>query len=178
MYTITVPVKPFVAKYICARYQALPWEINKGERIGKIIYNMLERMPKRDGPKMPELGASIDIKVSYWYANAKGVYLSKESVIEFNDFIRLELIEEILDYMHKINHGIGIKKYRELFITQQSASGKTKRRVITNPSLDQYFENKEIINDIFAQYDITEDDYPFENIKKDLQRMKLPKLSA
>jgi hypothetical protein len=180
VYTGVIHVKPYVAKYIFARYRYDNniWQISKEDRIGKFVYNMLERVPRLQPVKVPKKGSPLVIGVSDWYFHCKGIYLSPESVNDLNAFIRLELIEEILEYIHKLRNGIGVKKYKELFINQTSNAGIKKRKAIMNPRVDQYFEIQEIIYDVFKQYDITEEDYSIDNIRKDIQRLKLPLLMA
>ncbi|MBS7565138.1 hypothetical protein KHS38_12055 [Mucilaginibacter sp. Bleaf8] len=177
MYQITIPVKPFVAKYIYARYRQNVWQIDRKDRIGKIMFNMLERVPRGPLQPPPELGAQLPVRIIYQYAQNKGVYISNRSIMEFNEQIQQELIEEIALYANRLQNHVGIKKYDELYINQTSAYGRSRTRAIINPDVKQYFETKEIIHDIFKQYDITEDDYPYENIKKQLRRLKLPMLS-
>lgn len=179
MITIDLPVKPYVAKFIRARYGQEVWQIDKSDRIGKILYNMLERIPKRDAYQAPPvLGTTLKVGISHWYANCKGIYLSQEAIKDFSDQIRLELIEEVAEYQCKLKHGIGIKKYHELYIQQITPSGRRKKRALIRPDVAQYFEFKEIVNDVFKQYGITEDDYPFDTFRKHINRTKLPMLIA
>lgn len=179
MYTIAIPVKPYVAKFIRARFDQDIWQLDKCDRIGKILYNMLERIPLRKDFKEPaELGATLVVGISLRYANLKGIYLSPESIKEFNDQIRLELIEEVVEYHSKLKYGVGVKKYNELYISQCSPFGRVRKRTIIKPDMAQYVEFKEIVYDVFKKYDITEDDYPFDTFRKHINRVKLPLLIA
>ncbi|HVW97514.1 MAG TPA: hypothetical protein VHA56_16190 [Mucilaginibacter sp.] len=176
---IPLPVKPFVAKYIFARYQTEVWEINRQERIGKVIYAMLERYPLRKEKEL-DLGAEVTLAISREYYRNKGIYLSNASVLSFNDFIQAELIEEIAMYIYQVKNRIGLKKYRELYIRHQLSKGERGQRVIVvkDPNVAQYFEQKEIIYDTLRLYHITEDDLPFDTVQKAVQRLKLPLLMA
>lgn len=184
MYQVTIPVKPFVAKYIYARYGLQPanghivWRIDKSDKIGKIVFNLLERVPRIQSQPPEERGAWLSIGINYHTFQNKGIFLSNRSIYEFNEQIQLEIIEEIAMYINHLQHNIGIKKYDELRVVHTTTHGKSRRRAITRPSLMQYFETKEIIYDILQRYNITEDDYPFETIAKQLRRLKLPLLKA
>jgi hypothetical protein len=177
MYTKTITVRPFVSKFIFARYQQPVWEINKQERIGKVIYSMLDRIPLNYKKSQLNLGASLQIQISEDYSLRKGVYLSDDCLIEFSDFIQMELIEEMAMYEWNVKNRTGLKKYKELYVKHNRAKTK-KVSVIQDPNLIQYLEKREIIYDILKLYDITEDDLPFETIRKALQRLKLPLLTA
>lgn len=177
MYTITIPVKPYVRKFVQARYEQEVWEINKQERLGKMFYLLLERMPRiYEKPKF-NLGDQLKVNICHDYAVRRGPYISSDSVLEFNEAIQLEIIEDIAMHAFHVKKRIGIKKYKELYIKQGSQS-RQKTYVIQNPDLFQYFEKKEIIYDILKIYNISEDDLPFETVRKAWQRFKLPLLSA
>ncbi len=177
MYTITIPVKPYVKKFIIARYRQDTWELNKAERIGKVLYAMLDRMPVRYEKSTVNYSDTLRVEICRDYARNKGIYLSNESIIDFNDYIQLELIEEIAMYALHIKNRTGLKKYDELYVKHANAT-RQKVHVIRNPQMMQYFEKREIIYDILKQYDISEDDFPFDTVKKACQRYKLPLLSA
>lgn len=181
MLTIDVPVKPFVAKYIYARYGLTPlssWTLDRKDRIGKILFNMLEPVPKGPMPPPPDLKSQLRVYLIRDYVRNQGFHLSNSSIKEFNEQIQQELIEEIAFYIARVQSGVGLKKYDKLYVSQTSEYGKSRTRAIINPDVAQYFEMKEIISDIFKQYDITEDDYAFDTIHKQLRRLKLPLLSA
>jgi hypothetical protein len=143
-----------------------------------MLYSLLEHMPARMDKEELELGAWLDIRLCREYMRNKGVYVSNASVLEFNDFIYLELVEEIARYTNGVASRVGIKKYKELYIRMNRGNGDRRVQVIRNPDIVQYLEKKEIIFDILRLYDINEDDLPFERIKKSLQRLKLPVLRA
>jgi len=177
MYTVTIPVKAYVGKFIFARYRQPVWEVNKQERIGKVIYCMLERMPHRYEKCNLKLGSTLQLQICHDYAVRKGLYLSNSSILEFNDFVQMELIEEIAMYAWQVKNRIGLKKYKELYVRHNRA--KTNRvSVIQDPNLYQYLEKREIIYDILKLYDISEDDFPYETVFKAVQRLKLPLLTA
>jgi len=177
MYTKTITVRPFVSKFIFARYQQPVWEINKQERIGKVIYSMLDRLPLNYKKSQLNLGAHINVGICEDYSLRKGVYLSDESLIDFSDYIQMEIIEEMAMYEWNVKNRTGLKKYKELYV-KHNRSKSNRVHVIQDPNLIQYLEKREIIYDILKFYDITEDDLPFETIKKALQRLKLPLLTA
>ncbi len=177
MHTITIPVKPFVKKFIAARYDQQIWELNKSDRLGKLFYFMLEKMPVRYEKPTLKLGAELTVKICWEYARTRGVYVCANSILEFNDHIKQELVEEIAMYSWKLKNRVGIKKYKELYVKQKTASKQT-IRVIKDPDIYQYFEQKEIIYDILLRYGITEDDISFDTIQKSFQRLKLPLLTA
>jgi hypothetical protein len=166
-----------VHKYILARYQTKVWELNKQERIGKILYSMLERMPRRFEKCTLKLGASLQVQINTENARNKGIYLSNEAIIDFNDYIQMELIEEIAMYMWQVKNRVGMKKYRELYVHHNRAKS-SRVHVVQDPNLFQYLEQREIIYDILKLYDISEDDFSFETIKKTVNRLKLPLLNA
>ena len=176
MYTYPIAVKPFVRKYIMSRYCQPVWEINRQERIGKVLYAMLERAPLRYEKKI-SLGAELVIGICRDYYQNKGVHLSNSSILEFNDFIQLELIEEVAMYAFMVKNRVGLKKYKELYVKHNRPQG-IKVQVIRDPDLFQFLEKKEIIYDILKMHDITEDDLPFETMSKAWQRLKLPLLTA
>jgi hypothetical protein len=181
MLTIDVPVKPFVAKYIYARYglkPSSPWILDRKDRIGKIMFNMLEPVPKGPMPMPPNLGAELKVYLIRDYVRNQGIHLSNSSIKEFTEQIQQELIEEIAFFIARVQNGTGLKKYDKLYVSQTSEYGKSRTRAIINPDVAQYYEMKEIINDIFEQYDITEEEYAFDTIHKQLRRLKLPLLSA
>ena len=107
----------------------------------------------------------------------KASTFSNDSIAEFNDYIQLELIEEIAMYAFQVKNRVGLKKYKQLYIKHNRAKS-AKVHVIQDPDLFQYLEKKEIIYDILKLYDITEDDLSFETVSKAWQRLKLPLLNA
>lgn len=175
MHVFPISVRPYVSKFIMSRYQEPVWVINKQERIGKMLYNLLDRAPDRYD-KEKDLGASIRIGLCSDYVRNKGVYLSNASIEEFNEFIKLEIIEEIAKYRFQVKNRIGLKKYKELYIRHSRARG-AKVHVIQDPDVSQYFEQREIIYDILKLYGITEDDMAFDTVSKACQRLKLPLLT-
>ena len=177
MHTYPISVKPFVHKYILSRYQQPVWHINRQDRIGKVLYSMLERMPKRYEKSNLSLGASLTIGICEEYYRNKGVHLSNESILEFNDFIQLEIVEEIAMYAFQVKNRVGLKRYKQLYV-RHNRNKPGRVQVIQDPDLFQYMEKKEIIYDIFKLYGITEDDLPFDTISKACQRLKLPLLNA
>lgn len=177
MCIIPVPVRPYVKKFIAARYRQDIWQLNRQDRIGKILYLALEHMPKLYKKSKLNYGETLMVDVCPEYMARRGVYLSDEAVAEFNDAIHLEIIESVALYAFQVKNRVGLKKYKELYVTHKTSSRETVRR-ITNPDLFQYIEKREVIYDILKLYDITEDDLPFETISKAWQRMKLPLLTA
>lgn len=176
MYTLTIPVKPYVKKYIEARYEQEVWEVNKLERIGKVFFLMLERMPKLYEKSKLNLGATLKVSIREDYAVRRGIYVPNSSVQVFNEYILEELIEEIVMHAFYIENRIGLKKYKELYIKHSNIRKRT--HVIRDPNLIQFIEKREIIYDILKLYKINEFDLPFETIDRATRRFKLPLLSA
>jgi hypothetical protein len=177
MHTYTIAVKPFVSKYIFARYGQQVWEINKADRIGKVAWSLLERMPVLYSKSKLDYGSTLTIGICEDYAARKGVYLSNQAIREFNDFIQLEIIEEIAMFSFQVKNRVGLKKYRELYVVHNRTKT-SKVHVVQDPDLYQYMEQREIIYDILKMYGITEDDFPYETVRKACQRLKLPLLTA
>jgi hypothetical protein len=176
LYQIQVPVHTYVRKFIQARYECLSWTPSKSDRIGKFLVALLERVPNRM-EKYKAMPDSIHIKVLNDYALRKGFYLTQNSIEEFNEYIRLEIVEEVMRYQFNLKNRIGIKKYEQVWIRKQPEAS-AKIVVMDDLVVDQLFEKKEIIYDFLSQYNITEDDFSYESIKKATYRLKLPMLSA
>lgn len=180
MYTIAVPVKPFVRKFIAGRYRQDVWQVSRQDRIGKIFYLLLDRMPiiyKKIKLDPAIYRDTLVVNICEEYAERRGLYVSQANIIEFNDAIQLELIEAVAMYAYQVKNRVGLKKYKELYINQKTAT-MSRIQVIQDPNLFQYLEKREIIYDILKLYDITEDDLPYETLYKAWQRLKLPLLSA
>ncbi|MBE7177733.1 MAG: hypothetical protein INR69_15095 [Mucilaginibacter polytrichastri] len=169
-------------KFIQARYGCDVWEFNKSDRIGKIFYALLERVPRqlmKAEPYPKDFTARLRIEVRERYTQMKGVYLPQSAVIEFNDQIKLELVEEIAEYMIKLKRGVGVKKYDKVYLKARMSKDKKIRTIVaTDVQVAQHFELRNIIRDVLDSYGITEDDFPFDTVKKNIQRLKIPLLLA
>ena len=175
--TITIAVRPYVKKFIQARYEQQVWQINKHERVGKMLYCMLERMPVRQDKTYLMLGDTLSIEISHDYARNKGIHLSNDNIIQLNEFIQDEIVEMMAMYAFGIKNRLGLKKYSELYVKHRRKTG-TSTRVVQDPDLYQYFEKREIISDFLKLYDISENDLRVETVLKSWQRLKLPMLIA
>ncbi|RVU01102.1 hypothetical protein EOD41_10840 [Mucilaginibacter limnophilus] len=174
---LKVQVKPYVKKFIVSRYRQEIWEISRQDRIGKMFYHLLEPMPKLYKRTNLELGDLLLVEISDEYATRQGCHLPVDSILEFNDSIYLELIEEIAIYAFQVKNKVGLKKYKELYVKHKTST-RNRTYVLQDPDISQYFEKREVIYDILKLYGITEDDLPFDTVKKAWQRLKLPMLNA
>ncbi|MGY0037657.1 hypothetical protein [Pedobacter sp. NJ-S-72] len=168
MYTLTIPVRPFVKKFIHSKYKCVIWKFSKTDRIGKYFYALLQKQP-RIPEAYTEMQAAITIEIPIFHAHRKGVYLSQENINDFNEFIYEELVDGIVSYYQNIQSKQGMKKYDNIHMKIQSR-GSVKFKKIPNPSIVQFFELKEIVYDHLLKFDINEDDLPFETIRKNVYR--------
>lgn len=168
MYTITIPVRPFVKKFINTRYNCSVWKFSKTDRIGKYFYALLQRQPCTP-ENYTKMATTMTVEIPISYAHNKGVYLSQEDVNDFNDFIHDELVDGIVSYCQNIQAKQGVKKYGQTYLKLET-KGTAKFRKIPNPNVTQFFELKEIICDHLLRFGINEDDIPFETIRKNVYR--------
>lgn len=140
-FTAEIPTKPYIKKIIENTFGA-PARVNRNNYVGKIIYEMLDHQRR---------------KTDWRYSNAKfktivilqltedvhlryGCFFTRENIIKFN-----ATLEEI------------IKEGRNLFIEGLLTGNST---MTITEAIERYQE----------KFNLSEDDFPFESIKKDYYR--------
>lgn len=173
MPAITIPVKPFVKKYIQTKYHCQSWHYTRNDSLGKYFYALLHRQPAApDKYRLEKEKLTVEIPISH--ANIRGIYLDQDAVDDFNEFVYELIVEGIVEYIKGIVNRDGIKKYPRVYFKTKGKTGQIKR-YLNSPDLMQFIEIKEVIADRLLRYNITENDIQIETIRKNVyRRMKIP----
>ena len=177
IHQLKLPVHPYVRNYILSRYNSSIWTPISGDRIGKYFLALLERVPNRYEKYSLSYTHSLPITLLNDYVARRGCHISRESIVDFNEYVRLEILEEIMTYLMNLKNNIGVKKYRRVYMRETSSS-KPKVVKMDHIIIHQLFEKKEVIYDCLRKYNISEDEFAYESIKKAMYKLHVPLLSA
>jgi hypothetical protein len=168
MHPIIIPVKPYVKKYITAKYHCLEWHYTRNDRLGKYFYALLQRKPLVF-EKYKLQAERLTVLIPPKHEAVRGTYLDQDAVDDFNEFVYEEIVEGIISYITGLAGREGMKKYGRIYI-KEVIKDKTKKRQVQNPELMQFFEIKEVIADHLMRYNITENDIQIETVRKNVYR--------
>ncbi|QNF33076.1 hypothetical protein HUW51_10165 [Adhaeribacter swui] len=141
--TLKVPVKPYVQKYLVARYGNL-YTISKRDAIGIVLYQMMRRptTESRASKRIGQYAATYPIVVSsrdFWKRGCRN--LDDYTSIQLNNLVEDLIQQEFCAYIENLEaHGV---------------------------------EQRYAIEAFMAKYDWDESDVKFETIKKAYQRYRL-----
>ncbi|PSR56732.1 hypothetical protein AHMF7605_26170 [Adhaeribacter arboris] len=141
--TLKVPVKPYVQKYLIARYGTI-YQISKRDAIGIVLYQMLRRpaTERRASKRMEQYSAIYPIIVSskdFWKRGCRN--LDDYTSIQLNNLVEDLFQQEFCAYIENLEaHAI---------------------------------EQRYAIEAFMAKYNLDECDIKFETIKKAYQRYRI-----
>lgn len=169
-----VPVPGYVYKY-CRKVFGEKgtvfnyWRLTVHHKEGKVIYSMLERVPYRY-EKYERNQCILPILIPSKMARTKGCYLTQENINIFIDYVKDVILEEIVFFHSGIQSRLGIKTIDKFTVDQYYSDKKIRVLRLRRSEAHKFFWQKNIISDILARYDITEDEISYDSIVKHLQR--------